>query len=73
MSDLYDRLLSIGFPSEFVQEHVLPDWWCPEFEETDGAAIKAASYAARRLNLDLGSILDDRLDVTSFLSHRSRP
>lgn len=63
MSDLYDRLLSIGFTQEFVKQQVLPDWWCPEFEESDGAVIEAASYAARRLNLDLGSILDNQGDI----------
>jgi Zn-dependent peptidase ImmA (M78 family) len=63
MSDLYDRLLSIGFPQEFVKQQVLPDWWCPEFEESDGAVIEAASYAARRLNLDLSSILDNQGDI----------
>jgi Zn-dependent peptidase ImmA (M78 family) len=57
MSDLYDRLSKIGFPQQFVQDQVLPDWWCSEFEESAGAVIEAASYAARRLSLDLNSIL----------------
>ena len=58
MADLYSRLSQIGFPKKYVQEVALPDWWCDEFEQSDGAAINAASYAARRLNLDLDSLLE---------------
>jgi Zn-dependent peptidase ImmA (M78 family) len=57
MADLYSRLSQIGFSQEFVEKQVLPDWWCEEFEQSDGAVIDAASYAARRLNLDLDSLL----------------
>lgn len=57
MADLYSRLSKIGFPEKYVREVALPDWWCDEFEQSDGAAIDAASYAARRLNLDLDSLL----------------
>jgi IrrE N-terminal-like domain len=58
MADLYSRLSQIGFPQKFVKEQVLPDWWCEEFERSEGAVIDAASYAARRLNLDLDSLLE---------------
>jgi hypothetical protein len=58
MADLYSRLSKIGFPPTYVREVALPDWWCDEFEQSDGAAIDAASYAARRLNLDLDSLLE---------------
>ncbi len=58
MADLYSRLSDIGFPEKYVREVALPDWWCDEFEQSDGAEIDAASYAARRLNLDLGSLLE---------------
>jgi hypothetical protein len=58
MADLYSRLSKIGFPPTYVREVALPDWWCDEFEQSDGAAIDAASYAARRLNLDLESLLE---------------
>jgi hypothetical protein len=57
MADLYSRLSDIGFPPKYVREVALPDWWCDEFEQSDGAVINAASYAARRLNLDLDSLL----------------
>jgi Zn-dependent peptidase ImmA (M78 family) len=63
MSDLYDRLSKIGFPQHFIQDQVLPDWWCPEFEESAGAVVEAASYAARRLSLDLNSILDNEESI----------
>jgi hypothetical protein len=58
MSDLYDRLSKFGFPQQFVRDNVLPDWWCQEFEESSGAAVEAASYASRWLNLELSSLLD---------------
>jgi Zn-dependent peptidase ImmA (M78 family) len=58
MADLYSRLSQIGFPPKYVREVALPDWWCDEFEQSDGAAIDAASYAARRFNLDLDSLLE---------------
>jgi IrrE N-terminal-like domain len=58
MADLYSRLSDIGFPPKYVREVALPDWWCDEFEQSDGAAIDAASYAARRFNLDLDSLLE---------------
>ncbi len=60
MADLYSRLSQIGFPKKYVQEVALPDWWCDEFEQSDGAVIDAASYAARRFNLDLDSLLEPR-------------
>jgi Zn-dependent peptidase ImmA (M78 family) len=65
MADLYSRLSDIGFPPKYVREVALPDWWCDEFEQSDGAAIDAASYAARRLNLDLDSLLEQG-SVPSF-------
>jgi IrrE N-terminal-like domain len=58
MADLYSRLSKIGFPQKYVREVALPDWWCDEFEQSDGAAIDAASFAARRFNLDLDSLLE---------------
>ena len=58
MANLYNQLAQLGFDKKFVQDFVLPDWWCPEFEQTDGAAIDAAAYASRRLDLDLDSLLD---------------
>jgi Zn-dependent peptidase ImmA (M78 family) len=65
MADLYSRLSDIGFPPKYVREVALPDWWCDEFEQSEGAAIDAASYAARRLNLDLDSLLEQG-SVPSF-------
>jgi Zn-dependent peptidase ImmA (M78 family) len=58
MADLYSRLSDIGFPPKYVREVALPDWWCDEFEQSDGAVINAASYAARRFNLNLESLLE---------------
>jgi hypothetical protein len=58
MSSLYNKLAQLGFDKSFVQDFVLPDWWCIEFEQTEGAFIEAAAYASRKLNLDLDSLLD---------------
>jgi hypothetical protein len=53
IKDIYNRLAAIGFPQQFVRKQVLPEWWCDEYDQTEGAAIDAASYAARRLNINL--------------------
>jgi Zn-dependent peptidase ImmA (M78 family) len=57
MADLYKRLSTAGFPKKFIEQEILPDWWCKEFEETDNAITHAAMYLSRRLNLDMKSLL----------------
>jgi Zn-dependent peptidase ImmA (M78 family) len=59
MKDLYTRLTAIGLPKVFVREKLLPDWWDEEYEQTPGATLQAASYIARRLSLDLDSLLEE--------------
>jgi hypothetical protein len=57
MVALYERLSAIGFSKAFVRSKALPDWWDSEFESTAGAAVEAATYISRRLNLDIASLL----------------
>jgi Zn-dependent peptidase ImmA (M78 family) len=71
MADLYSRLTQLGFPKQYVQDLVLPDWWCEDFEQSDGAVIDAASYAARRLNLNLDSLLEQ--NTSPSFNHAGNP
>ena len=61
MADLYARLDAIGFPKNFVQQKILPDWWTDEVDETPGVLMEGALYISRRLNLDMQSLLDSEL------------
>ena len=61
MADLYDRLDAIGFPKNFVQQKILPDWWTDEVDEAPGVLTEGALYISRRLNLDMQSLLDCQL------------
>ena len=54
----YQRLARLGFPRKFVNEVLLPDWWCDEFEQQKGAVCEAAAHVSRRTNLDFEALLD---------------
>lgn len=58
MTTLYKRLAQIGFNKKFVNKVALPDWWTNDCESTPGSVIEVAAYISRRLNIELGSLLD---------------
>ena len=58
MATLYERLAQIGFKKNFIEKKALPDWWGKDCESTPGAVTEGATYIARRLNLELKSLLD---------------
>jgi Zn-dependent peptidase ImmA (M78 family) len=60
MADLYQRLASVGLTKSFLLKQGLPDWWCDEYEASEGAVVTAAAHIAKRLNLDLKSLLDEQ-------------
>lgn len=61
MPTLYDRLSHLGFPKKFLRETALPDWWDTELEANPEAAVTAAAYISRRLNLDIASLLQPEI------------
>jgi Zn-dependent peptidase ImmA (M78 family) len=60
IADLYQRLASVGLTKAFLLKQALPDWWCDEYEASEGAVVTAAAHIAKRLNLDLKSLLDEQ-------------
>jgi Zn-dependent peptidase ImmA (M78 family) len=59
MSALYQKLTAIGFPKKFVREKALPSWWNDELNDKPLAVLEGAGHIAKRLHLDLTSLLDD--------------
>ena len=60
MADFYQRLATVGLPKAFVRKQGLPDWWCDDYEESEGAIVTAAAHVSKRLNLDLKSLLNEQ-------------
>jgi Zn-dependent peptidase ImmA (M78 family) len=72
MADLYQRLISVGLSKSFVQKQGLPDWWCEEYEQTDGAIVTAAAHISKRLNLDLPSLLNEQMQPRFVLTSQPK-
>ncbi len=72
MKSLYQKLSDIGFSRNYVQQIALPQWWDREFEQTSGAAVEAAAYISRRLNLDLNSLLQPNRKPAFDASYQSK-
>jgi hypothetical protein len=62
MPMLYKRLSKVGLQPKFIQEKALPEWWDAELENNPVAVLEAAGRIAKRLGLDMASVLDP--DVT---------
>lgn len=60
MANFYQRLAAVGLPKSFVIAQGLPDWWCEEYEQSEGAIVTAAAHIAKRLNLELSSLLNEQ-------------
>ena len=76
MSDIYQKLTAIGFPKKFVREKALPSWWNDELNDKPLAVLEGAGHIAKRLHLDLTSLLADdlipefkSLPITKFKYH----
>lgn len=59
MADLYQRLAKIGLSKKYLRAHILPDWWSDEVDQTPGVVAQGAIYLARRLNLDIASLINE--------------
>jgi hypothetical protein len=60
MADFYERLADVGLPKSFVRKQGLPDWWCDEYEASEGAIVTAAAHVSKKFNLDFDSLLDGK-------------
>ena len=60
MESLYQRLMNVGLSESYVKRQGLPDWWCEEYEQSEGAIVTAAAHISKRFNLDLQSLLNEQ-------------
>ncbi len=72
MADLYQRLASVGLTKPFLLKQALPDWWCDEYEATEGSVVTAAAHISKRLNLDLKSLLDEQAQPRFVLTSQPK-
>lgn len=63
MPTLYKRLSEVGLPERFIREKALPEWWDPELEREPVAVLEAAGYIAKRLGLDIASVLSPNAPI----------
>jgi Zn-dependent peptidase ImmA (M78 family) len=64
MKALYKRLRTIGLTRPIVRNTLLPDWWCDEFEEREGAVFEAAAYVARHTGLPFDRLIDETQELS---------
>jgi hypothetical protein len=59
MSTLYKKLSAIGLSESYVRGSALPSWWNDELNNKPAAVLEGAGHIAKRLHLDLRSLLSD--------------
>jgi IrrE N-terminal-like domain len=59
MSTLYKKLSTIGLSENYVRKSALPSWWNDELNDKPTAVLEGAGHIAKRLHLDLRSLLSD--------------
>lgn len=59
MSTLYKKLSAIGLSENYVRRSALPSWWNDELNNQPTAVLEGAGHIAKRLHLDLRSLLSD--------------
>ncbi|MBD2139647.1 ImmA/IrrE family metallo-endopeptidase [Anabaena sp. FACHB-1237] len=64
MPTLYKRLSNIGLPQKYIQEKALPEWWDTELENDPVAVLEVAGRIAKRLGLDMASVLNPDAPIT---------
>jgi hypothetical protein len=70
MSTLYKKLSAIGLSESYVRQFVLPSWWSDELNDKPAAVLEGAGHIAKRLHLDLRSLLlDDQTAQFKPLPH----
>ncbi len=63
VNTFYKRLSKKGYTKPYLQNHVIPDWWEDEAAKDSGAFYEFKLTIARRLGLDLKSILDQSQSI----------
>jgi hypothetical protein len=63
MSTLYKKLSEIGLSETYVRKSALPSWWDDELNDKPTAVLEGAGHIAKRLHLDLRSLLSDDQEV----------
>jgi len=60
MTELYSKLEKLGFSKEFIRAIGLPSWWVDKLDQSISISVayEAASYIAKRLPIDLKSLID---------------
>jgi hypothetical protein len=79
MSTLYQKLSAIGLSESYVRRSALPSWWNDELNNQPTAVLEGAGHIAKRLHLDLRSLISDDQEVqfkplpqTKFKYHLQR-
>lgn len=69
MPILYKKLKALGLPKKYVRSQGLPTWWSDELDNKPAAALEGASHIARRLQIDLSSLLQEEVARFKGLPH----
>lgn len=59
MDTLYRKLSAIGLSESYVRRSGLPSWWSDELNDKPAAVLEGAGHIAKRLHLDLRSLLSE--------------
>lgn len=59
MFKLYKKLSAIGLNESYVRRSGLPSWWSDELNDKPAAVLEGAGHIAKRLHLDLRSLLSE--------------
>ncbi len=60
---LYKKLSKLGLSENYVRQSGLPSWWDDELNNKPAAVLEGAGHIAKRLHLDLRSLLTEDQDV----------
>lgn len=71
MSVLYQKLkkLNPGFTHQYIREQGLPSWWDDALNDKPLATLEGAGHIAKRLNIDLLSLLEEEIPRFKPLPH----
>ncbi len=79
MPKIISKLTKVGFSKEYIRENGLPSWWDNSLDKEPMAVLEGAGHIAKRLNLDLGSLLEEdqpvkfkQLPYTNFKYHNQQ-
>jgi len=59
IAKMIDRVSAIGFPKKYVQAQI-PSWWSNDARKSESAIMQVELTVARRLGLDIRSLLEGR-------------